>query len=75
MFKVALDLVERCTVVSIPESEKSAPVDDQLLDYTRSVKGVLATNDRELRERASSEGIPVLLLRGKKHLELKGSVI
>jgi rRNA-processing protein FCF1 len=74
-FKVALDLVERCTVVSIPEAAKSAPVDDQLLDYAKSVEGVLATNDRELRERASSQGTPVLLLRGKKHLELEGSVI
>ncbi|MFW9768112.1 MAG: PIN domain-containing protein [Candidatus Thorarchaeota archaeon] len=75
MFRVALDLVERCTLVSVAEMSKSAPVDDQLLEYTKSVKGVLATNDRELRERASSQGIPVLFLRGKKYLELEGSII
>ena len=75
MFRVALDLAERCTIVSVDVSVQGNPVDDQLLDYTKSVKGVLATNDRELRERASSQGIPVLILRGKKHLELEGSVI
>jgi rRNA-processing protein FCF1 len=75
MFRVALDLVERCTVVNLAEASKLAPVDDQLLEYTKSVEGVLATNDCELRERATSQGIPVLLLRGKKHLELEGSII
>ena len=75
IFRVALDLAERCTIVSVEASVKGNPVDDQLLDYAKSVKGVLATNDRELRERASSHGIPVLLLRGKKHLNLEGSVI
>ena len=75
MFRVALDLVERCTVVRVAEVKKSSPVDDQLLEYTKSVKGVLATNDRELREKARSQGIPVLLLRGKKYLELEGSII
>ncbi|MHA1943362.1 MAG: type II toxin-antitoxin system VapC family toxin [Candidatus Thorarchaeota archaeon] len=75
IFRVALDLAERCTIVSVEASVKGNPVDDQLLDYAKSVRGVLATNDRELRERASSQGIPVLLLRGKKHLNLEGSVI
>jgi rRNA-processing protein FCF1 len=74
MFKVALDLTERCKVVEIDQSMKESPVDNQLLEYTVSVRGVLATNDKELRERASERGIPVLMLRGKKHLELKGSV-
>ncbi len=75
MFRVALDLSERCTIVSADASLKGNPVDDQLLEFTKSVEGVLATNDRELRVRASSQGTPVLLLRGKTHLELEGSVI
>jgi len=75
MFRIALDLAERCTIVSVDMSVKGNHVDDQLLEYTKSVRGVLATNDRELRARANSQGIPVLLLRGKKHLELDGSVI
>jgi rRNA-processing protein FCF1 len=75
MFRVALDLAERCTIVNVGASSKVNPVDDQLLEYTKSAGGVLATNDRELRERAISKGVPVLLLRGKKHLKLEGSVI
>jgi rRNA-processing protein FCF1 len=74
MFKVALDLTERCRVVEIDQSMKDFLVDDQLLEYAVSVRGVLATNDRELRERATERGVPVLMLRGKKHLELKGSI-
>lgn len=74
MFKVALDLTERCRVVEIDQSMKDFLVDDQLLEYAISVRGVLATNDRELRERAAERGVPVLMLRGRKHLELKGSI-
>jgi rRNA-processing protein FCF1 len=74
MFKVALDLTERCSIVEVDQSLRTAKVDDQLLNYARSVGGVLATNDRELRERAIEQGIPVLMLRGRKHLELNGSI-
>ena len=73
-FKIALDLVERCRVVELDHSLKDTTVDDQLLEYTVSVSGVLATNDRDLRDKASKRGIPVLMLRGKKHLELKGTI-
>jgi rRNA-processing protein FCF1 len=75
MFKVALDLTERCEIVEVDQSMKDSKVDDQLLKYTVLVRGVLATNDRELRERAAEQGIPVLMLRGRKHLELKGSIL
>ncbi len=74
MFNIALDLAKRCKVVEIDQSMKESPVDDQLLEYAVSANGVLATNDRELRERAAERGVPVLILRGKKHLELKGSI-
>lgn len=75
ILRVALDLGRRCKIVSVDMSMKGIPVDDQLLEYSKSVDGVLATNDRELRERAISQGIPVLLLKSKKHLGLEGSVI
>ena len=74
MFRVAMDLTERCKIVEIDQSMKDSLVDDQLLEYAASVGGVLATNDRELRNRAAERGVPVLMLRGKKHLELKGSI-
>ncbi len=74
LFKVALELAERCIIIEIDQSMSDLTVDDQLLDYTVSVNGVLATNDKELRKRAITKGIPVLVLRGKKHLELIGTI-
>ena len=61
-------------MVKVPESLAAMPVDDQLLEYAVSVKGALATNDRELRMRARERRVPVLLLRGKKRVALEGSV-
>ena len=74
VFRIAKDLIQRCTVVKVPEASTAMPVDDQLLEYAISVKGALATNDRELRMRARKRKVPVLLLRGKKRVALEGSV-
>lgn len=74
MFTVALDLTNRCKIVDVDQSMRDLLVDDQLLEYVQTVHGVLATNDRELRERAAERKIPVLMLRGKNHLELRGSI-
>ncbi len=74
-FLIAKELIDRCRVVTVDETGGVLPVDDQLLEYTISVKGVLATNDKELRIRARNRRIPVLLMRGKKKLELVGTVI
>ncbi len=74
VFRIARELIQRCTVVKVPESLAAMAVDDQLLEYAVSVKGALATNDRELRMRARERRVPVLLLRGKKRVALEGSV-
>ena len=50
-FLIASNLAKRCRTVTIDSSIAGLPVDDQLLEYTRSIKGILATNDRRLRER------------------------
>ena len=73
-FKVAQELVSRCRVIEPDEVLQQYPVDTQLLHYTESVRGVLATNDKELRQRARNQGLPVLLLRGKKRLSVEGVV-
>jgi rRNA-processing protein FCF1 len=73
-FRVALDFVERCTIIEPGKESSPIPVDDQVLDYARSVNGVIATNDKNLRERALEQGIPIIILRGKKRLELIGTV-
>ncbi|NHI83154.1 MAG: nucleotide-binding protein [Candidatus Thorarchaeota archaeon] len=72
IFGIARRLAERCTVIESPFPE--LPVDLQLLMYATSIKGILATNDRELRASARKQGIPVLYLRAKKHLSLEGLI-
>jgi rRNA-processing protein FCF1 len=71
-FKIALDLVKRCKIVKSTQTQQHTPVDERILEYAMSSKGVIATNDKDLKERAISQGTPVLYLRGKKQLQLMG---
>lgn len=73
MFRIARDMSDKCKIVS--SEGLSGSVDDQLLEYAGKVNGILATNDKELKTRARNAKIPVLLLRGRKHLTLEGIVI
>jgi uncharacterized protein len=73
-FRIALDFVERCTIIGLDEITSAKPVDDQVLEYALSVHGIVATNDKELREKSLDRGVPVLFMRGKKRLELQGTV-
>ena len=73
-FSIARELVSRCKVIDIDNTLAELSVDDQLLEYTVAVKGVLATNDKDLRNRAKKRGVPVLLMRGKKRIVLDGVV-
>jgi rRNA-processing protein FCF1 len=75
MFKIALDLVKRCRVIKLEEMNHDTPVDDMILKYALTSNGVIATNDRELKERALSQRTPVLFLRGKKQLQLMGYIV
>ncbi len=74
-FRIAKDLTKRCTIIGPENIPPLDAVDDQVLEYARLVKGVLATNDRELRKRARKVGVPVLMLRGRKQLALDGGVV
>ena len=73
-FRTALDFVERCTIIGLDKVTSAKPVDDQVLEYAQSVNGVVATNDKELREKSLNQGVPVLFMRGKKRLELQGTI-
>ncbi len=73
-FRVALDLIDRCTIIESDDFVNASSVDDQVLEYAIGVNGVVATNDRDLRERSIQAGVPVIFLRGKKRLELLGTV-
>jgi rRNA-processing protein FCF1 len=74
-FRVAKALFDRCSIEEVSSSLNMLPVDDQLLEYTISINGILATNDRELRRKARKKGVPVLFLRGKKRLVLEGTPV
>jgi rRNA-processing protein FCF1 len=74
-FKIALDLAKRCKIIKLPKVQQDIPVDEQILEYANCCKGVIATNDKMLKERAISQGTPVLYLRGKKQLQLLGFVV
>jgi len=73
-FRIARDLTRRCRAVETEKSISELPVDDQLLEYAIQVQGVLATNDKELRSRARERGVPVLFLRGRKQLQVEGTL-
>ena len=73
-FRIALELAENCKIVDVQDPISEMAVDDQLIEHTAQVGGVLATNDKQLRARARGRGIPVLFLRGKKRLVLDGEV-
>ena len=74
-FKIAAEFVKRCRLIEVDISMKGLSVDEQLLEYAALVNGVLATNDRDLREKARTRGIPVVFLRGKKRIDLDGTVV
>ena len=74
-FRIALDLVERCRIVKSSDALQSVPVDDKILEYAKLSKGIIATNDKLLKERAILQGTPVLYLRGKKRLQLMGFIV
>ena len=74
-FRIAKDLTKRCTIIGPEGIPPLDTVDDQVLEYARLVKGILATNDRELRKRARKVGVPVLILRGRKQLAIDGGIV
>jgi len=74
-FRIAKELAKRCKIVGPEGIPFADTVDNQILEYAREVKGVLATNDKALRKKAKSLGIPVLILRGQKRLSLYGSIL
>jgi rRNA-processing protein FCF1 len=50
---------------------RAGNADDAVIEAAKKTKGVVATNDTELRKRLKHESIPVIYLRGKKKLALE----
>ena len=69
----AMRLAEKCRIVEVDRSDGETS-DDVLLSIAESWKSPVATNDAELRRKLRARNIPVIFLRGRKRLELEGSL-
>lgn len=65
--KIGLELTEKKKVKIIKTGEKD--VDKAILNLV-SKKTIVATNDKELRQRLKDKNVKIIYLRGKNHLEL-----
>ena len=66
------DLVEKLVEIQeieVLETEGEGEVDDLLVDLCEEF--LIATNDKELKNRIKAEGRPVMIVRGKDHLEVE----
>jgi len=70
---LGLEFAEKCRVVEVELKDKESH-DDLLLRIAIEWKCPIATNDRELRKKLRSAGIPVIFLRQKSRLEVDGNV-
>jgi len=66
--RFGLTLTSRCKV--LPKREEEVPVDEIVSLHAEELRSPVLTNDRQLKERLFEEGIPVIVLRNQKRLEL-----
>ncbi len=67
--KVALTLADKANKV---KSKKSA--DEEIIRLAKKETSAVGTNDRDLKKRLKKEGIPVIYLRQKSHLDISSMV-
>ncbi len=70
---LALKLAEKCRVIPVEKSLVET-YDDVIVRVAAEWKSPVATNDRELRRRLRTLGLPVIFLRQKQRLMLEGAV-
>jgi hypothetical protein len=68
---IALNLVEKCTIVKIAEDLMDHP-DDAIVKVASEWKCPVFTNDRQLRKRLRDINVPVIYVRQKSRLETDG---
>jgi rRNA-processing protein FCF1 len=69
----ALKLAEKCRIIPV-EKSVGETYDDVIVRVAAEWKSPVATNDRELRRRVRTLGLPVIFLRQKRRLILEGAV-
>ena len=67
--KLAISLVD-FKKINIIKSETDKYVDDALLELSDPEDTLIATQDKELKERAKAKGLKVITLKQKSHLEI-----
>ncbi len=66
--KAALKLLQRYNIIEV---DSNLDADDSVIVAAEKYKGIVVTNDRELRKRLKDKGIPRICLRGKQQLMLE----
>ncbi|KXB05296.1 hypothetical protein AKJ50_00975 [candidate division MSBL1 archaeon SCGC-AAA382A13] len=66
---IALQIADKAKRIS---SKKSA--DEEIINLAQEKKCVVGTNDKRLKKRLRKKGIPVIYLRQKSHLDIKGVI-
>ena len=66
--RFALQLLKRCAVLHA--EELSGSVDDKIVRVAQAHRCYVVTNDRELKKRLLDQDVPVIVVRGKKKLEI-----
>jgi len=64
----ALDMIKRKNFEIVDFKKNRA--DDEIIEAAKTLKGIVATNDKELKARALKEGLPCIFVREKKYLVL-----
>jgi rRNA-processing protein FCF1 len=69
--KFALKLAEKCDNLKI-KSRDFEKVDDVLIRFAGKNEVIVATSDKELRQKLRDINVPVIYLRGRSRVELEG---
>ncbi|MBT3395468.1 hypothetical protein HOA59_02770 [archaeon] len=70
--KAALKLIE-IKQVKLIKTDKNTIVDNLIMDIVDKEKHIVATQDKELKQRLKEKNIPIITLRQKKYLNLQKS--
>ncbi|MBS7642701.1 MAG: 30S processome protein Utp24 [Candidatus Bathyarchaeia archaeon] len=72
--RLALKLIEEKCIIMDLDEVRGLNTDESILKAAIKLEAVVATNDRELRKKLRSKGIPTIFLREYSHLEIDGYV-
>lgn len=70
---IGQQMIERGTIKVVPW-ESQGDADKAILEYALKHKTIVATNDKALKEQLRNLKVPVIYLRGRKKLELRGNI-